>query len=56
VEVFIESTTDPKLIYPVSISSSNATTMVLIMSGGKMGSYNMVVYRKNFGKYSVSIG
>lgn len=56
VEVFIESTTDTKLSYPVSVSSTNATSMTLIMSGGKMGTYKMLVYRKNFGLYSVAIG
>lgn len=35
IEVIIQSSTDPKLSYPVSISSSTATKMTLIMSGGK---------------------
>ena len=35
IEVVIQSTSDPKLSYPVSISSATATKITLIMSGGK---------------------
>ena len=42
--------------YPLSILSATATQLQLIASGGKVGTFNIVVDKANFGAYSSTSG
>jgi len=47
---------DPnKESYPVSIFSCTSTSIVLVMSGGKQGTYSLMVYKKGYGSYAYNV-
>lgn len=47
---------DPKKeSYPVSVFKSTSTSIELVMSGGKQGTYSLMVYKKGYGSYAYNV-